>query len=93
MTSHVTKISTPLTVQVTVIPPLVMQNTPALLDMQCMLVQLSLAVWQVPNQVVFCHYTTTVHTNARAHDLHGLILTAKHCQATGTSTVSKRTVY
>ena len=93
-TSHITKISTLLTVQVMVIFPLVMQNLPALLDVQCKLVQLSLAGWQVPNQVAFCHcYMTTVHTNAQAHDLPGLIPTVKCCRATGTSMVSKHTVY
>ena len=91
--SRVTKTSTPMAVQVMAILLLVMQNTPALLDMQCTLVLLCLAGWQVPNQVASRRYTTTVRTNARVRGLLGLVLTAKHCRATGTSTVSKRTVY
>ena len=91
--SHVTETSTPMTVQVTVISLLVVQNMPAPLDMQCTLVLLSLADWQVPNQVVPRCYTTTVHINARACDLHGLVPTLKHCQVTGTSMVSEHTVY
>ena len=91
--SHVTETLTPLTVQVTAIFLLVMQNTPAPLDVQRMLVLLSLADWQVPNQVASHCYMTTMHTNAWARDLHGLIPTAKHCQVTGTSMASECTVY
>ena len=93
MTSCVTETSTPMTVRVMVISQLVVQNMPAPLDMQHMLVLLSLADWQVPNQVAPRCYTTTVHINARARDLHGLVLTAKHCRVTGTSMASDRTVY
>ena len=88
-----TKISTPLTVQATVTLPLVMQSMPAPLDMQHMLVHVSLAIWQVPSQVVIHRYTITMCTNTWAHDLQGLIPTAKPCQASGTSMVSKCTVY
>ena len=91
--SRVTKTSTPMAMQVTATLLLVVQNTLALLDVQCTLVLLCLANWQVPNQVASRRYTTTMCTNAREHDLHGLAPTAKHCQATGTSTVSKHTVY
>ena len=91
--SHMTETSTPMTVQVMIISQLVMQNMPAPLDMQRMLVLLSLADWQVPNQVAPRHYMTTVHINAQAHDLHGPVLTVKHCRVTGTSMVSERTVY
>ena len=72
---------------------LVVQNTPAPLDVQRMLVLLNLADWQVPNQVAPRCYTTTVCINAWACDLHGVIPTAKCCWVTGTSTASKRTVY
>ena len=91
--SHVTETSTPMTVQVTVISLLVMQNMPAPLDVQRTLVLLSLADWQVPNQVVPRHYMTTMCINASARDLHGLIPTVKHCWVTGTSMASERTVY
>ena len=91
--SHVMETSTPMIVQVTIMSQLVMQNTPAPLDMQCMLVLLNLADWQVPNQVAPHRYTTTVRINAWARDLHGLVPTAKHCQVTGTSMASERTVY
>ena len=93
VTLHVTKISTPLTMQVTAILPLVVQNTPAPLDVQHTLVLLSLANWQVQNQVASCCYMTTVHINAQAHDLHGLVPTAKCCRVIGTSMVSEHTVY
>ena len=73
--SHVTKISALLTVQAMVTLPLVMQNTPAPLDVQCTLVHMSLASWQVPNHVEIHCYMITMHTNARQHDLHGLLLT------------------
>ena len=91
--SHVTETSTPMIVQVTITSQLVMQNTPAPLDVQHMLVLLNLADWQVPNQVAPHRYMTTVHINARACDLHSLIPTAKCCRVTGTSMASERTVY
>ena len=89
--SCVTETSTPLTMQVTVIS--LLQNTPAPLDMQRMLVLLSLADWQVPNQVASHRYMTTMCINAWARNLHGLVLTVKHCRVTGTLMASEHTVY
>ena len=63
-TSHVTETSTPMIMQVTIMSQLVMQNTPAPLDVQRMLVLLNLADWQVPNQVAPHRYTTTVTRRA-----------------------------
>ena len=80
-------------VQVTIMSQLVVQNTPAPLDVQHMLVLLNLADWQVPNQVAPRCYTTTMCINAWARDLHGLVLTVKCCRVTGTSMASERTVY
>ena len=91
--SRMTETSTPMIVQVMTMSQLDVQNTPAPLGVQHTLVLLNLADWQVPNQVAPHRYMTTMGINAWARDLHGLVLTVKCCQVTGTSMVSERTVY
>ena len=74
MTLCIAKIPTPLAMQYTASTMLSMQCMLALAStpvMQYTLDHLSIAIWKVLNQVVICHYMTTVHANAQVCDLPG----------------------
>jgi len=87
MQSCITKISAPTVVHDTTTAlqvPLLVQSTVALL---------SLADWQVLKQEAKCPCMTTGHTSIQVRDQLGCVKTVKPLQVTGTSTVSRPTVY
>jgi len=87
MQSHVTKISAPTVVH---------DTTTALqvpLLVQCTVALLGLADWQVLKQEAKCPCTTTGHTSVRVRDQLSHVKTVKPLRVTGTSMVSRPTVY